>query len=107
MAVLKKIKAATLIETLVASAIIVIIFLIASISINNVFNSTVKSNDFELNNRVKEIKYLAKHNKLSLPFVDDTPKWEIYLEHSGDFATMFVKNKMNGAEKEVQVNYEN
>lgn len=107
MVILKKIKAATLVETLVASVIIVIIFLIASVSINNVFNTVSKSNDFELNNRVKEITYHTKHNKISLPFIDETTKWEIYLENGGDFATMFLKNKMNGTEKEIQVYYEN
>lgn len=107
MAVLKKIKAATLVETLVASAIIVIVFLIASISINNVFNSTIKSNDFELNNRIKEITYLAKHQKVPLPFVEETHKWEISLEGTEDFLTLLIINKMNGTEKSVPIYYGN
>lgn len=107
MVILKKIKAATLLETLVASAIIVIIFLIASISINNVFNSTVKTNDFELNNRLHEITYLAKHQKVDLPFIEETHKWEIVLESSGNYLSLQIKNKMNGSEKVVPIYYGN
>ncbi len=106
MVVLKKIKAATLVETLVASAILVIIFLIASLSINNVFKNTVANNDFELNNRIKEITYQAKNKKVNIPYLEETQRWKITLEHIGDHLSLYSENKMNGVESAFNIYYE-
>ncbi len=106
MVVLIKIKAATLVETLVASAIIVIIFLIASLSINNVFKNTTANNDFELNNRIKEITYHTKNRKLNIPYFEETQRWIISIESMGETVTLYSENKMNGAESSFNIYYE-
>lgn len=106
MVVLTKIKAATLVETIVASAIIVVIFLIASLSINNVFKNTVANNDFELNNRIKEITYLAKNKKINFPYLEETPRWIITIDISGEKLSLFTENKMNGLESKSLLYYE-
>ncbi len=80
MVVLKKIKAATIVEILVASAIIVIVFTIAGVSLNNVFKGVVKGNDSEFQNRLKELTYLTKHQKIALPYYEDTEQWDIAIE---------------------------
>ncbi|KAA3624121.1 MAG: hypothetical protein DWP94_04330 [Flavobacterium sp.] len=85
MVVLKKLKAATLVESLVASAIILIVFVIASLSLNNVFAGTVNNDDFKFNNRVNELVYLAKHNKISIPFYEETTLWDVQIQRvNGD-----------------------
>tara|TARA_R110002074_G_scaffold216724_1_gene386796 strand:- start:50175 stop:50498 length:324 start_codon:yes stop_codon:yes gene_type:complete len=80
MALLKKVKAATLVETIVATAIILVVFTLASLSLNNIFQSVVKSNDGSFLNRVKELSYLAKNNSLELPFYEETSQWDIVIE---------------------------
>tara|TARA_B100001167_G_C16764731_1_gene303480 strand:- start:484 stop:810 length:327 start_codon:yes stop_codon:yes gene_type:complete len=82
--VLKKIKAASLAETLVASVIVMIVFIIASLSVNNVFGTMVQSDDFKLQNRIRELQYLAKHNQLDIPFYETTTRWDIAIEHEGN-----------------------
>ena len=77
MVVLKKIKAATIVESLVSSALILIVFVFASLSLNNVFKTAVNQNDRQLNQRVHELQYLHSHGLISLPFYDDNPNWEI------------------------------
>lgn len=77
MALLKKIKGATLVETLVASSLIVLVFLIASLSFNNIFQGVAKNNDRNYQNRIKELTYLSYHQKIQLPFEEETPQWNI------------------------------
>lgn len=80
MVVLKKIKAATLIEALAAVLIIVTIFMIASTAMQNVFLSNINNDTRGLDNRLKEIHYLLEHNKIELPFGEQTKDWEIYID---------------------------
>ncbi|MDC7996889.1 hypothetical protein [Gilvibacter sediminis] len=84
MVILKKIRAATLMETLTAVLIVVVVFSIASASLQNIYGAEVKNNDDLFRNRLKELAYLAKNNKLSYPFLEDTTAWNIYLEKNED-----------------------
>ncbi len=77
MVVLKKIRAATLIETLTASVLIIIVFMIASLSFNNIFNTHVKRNQSAIENRIKELEYLSLHQKIKLPYSEDFAGWDI------------------------------
>lgn len=77
MVILKKIRAATLIETLTASVLIIIVFMIASLSFNTVFSNHIKRDHSAINNRIKEIEYLYTHEKIKLPYIEDFGNWEI------------------------------
>jgi len=101
MVVLKKIKAATLVETLVASVIIVIVFLIASMSLNNVFKGMVKSDDSALQNRIKELRYFALNDQLQLPFFEEETKWDIAIENRKTMLTLTYTNKINAKEGQL------
>lgn len=71
-------------ETLTAILIVVVIFAIASLSLQNIYGAEVKNNDDLFRNRIKELKYLSKHNKLSYPYLEDTAAWNIYLEQNSN-----------------------
>lgn len=77
MVVLKKIRAATLIETLTASVLIIIVFMIASLSFNNIFTNHMKRDQSAIENRVRELEYLYIHDQLKLPYAEDFGVWEI------------------------------
>ncbi len=77
MVILKKIKAATLIETLTASVLIIIVFMIASLSFNNIFTNHIKRDQSSIENRIKELEYLVIHDRLKLPYTEDFGTWEI------------------------------
>ena len=84
MAVLKRIKASTLMETLVASVLIIIVFMIASMILNNIFYNSIKNNTQFIENRIHELHYLAMNKELTLPYEETTNKWKITIEKNKD-----------------------
>ena len=77
MDVLKKIKAATLMETLVATVLIVIVFVMASLVLNNTFSNLIRSKKHQANNYIYELEYQYLSNKFSLPYSTEYQKWDI------------------------------
>lgn len=77
MVILKKLKAATLIETLTASVIIIVVFMVASLSFNNVFMNSLKSDNVLLENRMREIDYFSGNKKILFPFYEEKEYWII------------------------------
>ncbi|MCX2839445.1 hypothetical protein OQ279_14940 [Salinimicrobium sp. MT39] len=105
MVVLKKIRGASLVETLTASVIIVVVFMIASFSFNNVFLNSVKSDDNLLQNRLEEVKYLTTHDKLQLPFYEEGPYWTISAEEANGKLQLEVQNLRNGSKSELKLEH--
>lgn len=68
MDVLMKVKASSILENLVASIIVLVVFSIAGTSVNQIFESNVNQRDFKFDNRVKEIEYLIINNQLQTPY---------------------------------------
>lgn len=101
MVILKKIRSATLVETMVASVLIVIVFLIASLSLNNVFRGTINSDNSALRNRITELTYFVRNKKVNIPFYEDTSLWEIAIQYLGEEGIMEVVNKRNGREMRI------
>ncbi|PHS65762.1 MAG: hypothetical protein COB12_06735 [Flavobacterium sp.] len=106
MVVLKKIQSATLVETLVASVIILVVFLIASMSLNNVFKTTIKENDSALKSRIKELHYLNRNHQIIIPFYEETDLWEIKIEKQQGATLLFSESKLNNKVKETKIGYE-
>ena len=98
MALLKKLRGSSLLETLTASVIIVVVFMIASFSFNNVFMNSVKANDDLLQNRLQELEYLSGHDKISFPFFEEGPYWIISAEEFRETAKFEVRNMRSGKE---------
>lgn len=103
MALLKKIRGTSLVETLTASVIIVVVFMIASFSFNNVFQNAVRSDDNLLQNRLQELKYLSEYDKLSLPFYEEGTYWTISTEDIGASWELHIRNTRNGKEYQIQL----
>ncbi|WP_420571658.1 hypothetical protein [Kordia sp.] len=80
MVVLKKIKAATLMETLVATVLIVLVFMISTFLLNSLFNNTVRNNTDAVENHMSELMYLSRHGKISIPYEDELDDWYISIE---------------------------
>ena len=80
MALLKKIKASTLMETLVAPALIVIIFIIASMILNNVFSNSIKNNTQGIKQHLYELQYLQVNEKLSIPYYETYGTWDVTID---------------------------
>lgn len=99
MVVLKKIKAATLMETLVATVLIMIVFGLASITLNQLFSNTIKNDTQAIYSHLNELEYLLQHNLVQIPYNDTFNKWNITLTYLYENNTAIVefeaKNQVN------------
>lgn len=77
MVILKKINASTLVETITASLIILIVFTIASLTLNNVFATTIKNDTNQIENHMYKLEYLFKHNKVVVPYKANFSNWQV------------------------------
>ncbi|GGF10432.1 hypothetical protein [Flavobacterium limi] len=80
MAVLKKIKSATLIEALIATVLIVIIFIVASLVLNNLVLNTFSKNTHSVENRINELQYEIQNQLIKIPYQESFKGWEINIE---------------------------
>ena len=80
MDVLKKIKSATLVESLVATVLIVIIFVVSSLIINNLLLNGFNNNTTEIENRLYELEYEYQNKKILLPYQERYQNWNIVIE---------------------------
>ena len=77
MALLRKIKSATLIEALVATVLIVILFVIASLILNNLVLNTFSKNTHAIENRINELEYDIQNKIIKVPYTEIYKGWEI------------------------------
>ena len=75
--ILKKIKASTLMETMVATVLIVVIFMIASMLLNSIFSNAIKGNKNFVKEYLTELEYKVENQRIEIPFYDDFNDWEI------------------------------
>lgn len=91
MVILKKIKASTLMETLIATVLIMAIFVVSSLILNNLFASTVKHNKRAITAKLNEVEYLYINEQIKLPFQDDYEDWIITVTIQTNSKTVKIK----------------
>ena len=67
-------------ETLVATVLIVVIFMLSSMILNNMFSNTIKNNTSEVETYLNELEYQYQNNNIELPYQDEFSKWQITIE---------------------------
>ncbi|WP_411032222.1 hypothetical protein [Spongiimicrobium sp. 3-5] len=77
MALLKRISASTLMETLVATVLIVIVFMISSLVLNSLFSNSLRQNTNVIDHRLNQLEYEYANGALVLPYYEDMGNWEI------------------------------
>ena len=78
MAVLKKLKGSTLMETMVATVLIIVIFMISSLILNNIFSGYVQGGSTRsLENRIRELEYKVINGNMKIPFYEIYENWEL------------------------------
>lgn len=80
MALLKKIRSSTLMEALVATVLIVIIFMIASLVLNNVLLNSFSKNTHAVETRISELEYQMRYSNIPLPYSEEFKNWNIRIE---------------------------
>ena len=98
----KKIEGASLVETLIASLLIMIVFGISITTVTNVLERTVKNNTRAIDNELNRLEYLYKNGKLEVPNSMDTNGWfiEIETEKEGDLTFVVFTAKNSKIQKE-------
>lgn len=89
MDVLRKVNASTILENLIASVILMVIFILAGNALNNSFKTSIDSRDLNLHNSVKKTEYLLLYNKLQLPQSVESNKSQILF--SKDDKTLVIQ----------------
>ena len=93
MVILKKVKGATLVETLTASVLIIIVFMIASLSFNNIFINHQKRDRSSIQNYLKELEYKCLHELIKLPYREEYNQWDIYIEAKNNMFILTAEQK--------------
>jgi len=81
-------------ETLVATVLIVIVFMLASMIMNNLFSNSINNNTQAIENHLNELQYLQEHKKLELPYADTFQNWNVSI-------TTYKKNSQSYVEFEA------
>lgn len=91
MVVLKKIKASSLTEVLVASTIILIVFGIAIASIDNMLKNNIQHNTHVLETEMNILMYQYQNNQLKTPQQIENTDWIINIEKVTENSIEYIK----------------
>ncbi|WP_397301605.1 hypothetical protein [Nonlabens ulvanivorans] len=90
-----KFKANSILENIVASVIILVLFIIASNSLNQVFKASIESRDLKFDNQVKEMEYLLINGKKEAPqLIEFNNKTAQFTEKQNDLTVEIKKNSL-------------
>jgi len=91
MALLKKLRSATLIEALVATVLVVIIFIVSSLVLNNLLVNSFSKNTHAVENRIFELQYSAQHKTIPLPYHEEFGNWIIDIKWEHEAGKAWLK----------------
>lgn len=77
MVILEKVKASTLMETLIATVLVIVFFMLASMILNTIFSNTITNSTQAVDVYLSELQYLYKNDKLQLPYQEEFEQWQI------------------------------
>ena len=77
MVVLKKISASTLMETMVATVLIVVIFMMSSLIMNSLMATQVNANLSPIKEHLRQLEYGYLSQQLPLPYYEEWQGWNI------------------------------
>ena len=80
MAVLKKIRASTLMETMVGTVLTVVIFMLSSLVMNSLFSSQIRANSQPIQTHLNELEYQLINGKVNLPYFEEWEMWDIIID---------------------------
>ncbi len=105
MVILKKVRGSTLMETMVATVLIMIIFLMASMILNNSFQSFVNGNTEVFENHLRKVEYELLHKENLEPKNETFNNWEIEskMEYSEMGKTITIESHRVGEEDEMGI----
>ena len=86
-----KLRGATLLETLVATVLILVIFLVSGLIINNLAKNTIQNNHHSIEVELKRLGYFGLHQKISLPYSAEFKNWNIEVTKNADLNSIEIE----------------
>lgn len=102
MDVLKKIKASSLMETLVATVLIIVVFMIVSLTINNILSSSIRKETSKINTHLNELHYSYLHHQIEIPYYDSFEEWKVSIEKSKDDGVLHIEAVHTKTNKNIE-----
>ena len=103
MFILKKVKSATLMETMVATVLIVVLFMMASLIINSLMAAQAKSNKEPIREHLHTVEYSLQSKTYPLPYYEDWRGWQISGEENIIDGIPFIRIEAVNLETEQNV----
>ena len=75
-----KIKASSLVETIIATIIITIVFAIATVSVTRILKQSIDSNTHEIDTHLQKLSYQYIHGQLKVPDAFEKGAWNIEIK---------------------------
>lgn len=85
-----KVKSATLMETVVATVIILAVFFVSSLILNNLAQKLLANKTFVIDNRIEKLHYLYNHKIIELPLVETYGDYKIYISRDSQDDIYYV-----------------
>jgi hypothetical protein len=67
-------------ETLVATVLIVVIFMVSSLVMESIFSASTNGSSHAIRERLRELEYGYRNGNLVLPYFEEWDKWEIEIK---------------------------
>ena len=103
-----KVSASSLVETIVATVIIMIVFGIAMSSMLGVVKRTTENSTYIIDSKLQKLSYLYQNNELKVPNTIEIPQWTIVIKKQQEGKLTFVvfrathkKNKKTRTKKAI------
>lgn len=103
MVILRKIAASTLMETMVATVLLVIVFMTASMVMGSLLEARFKSETGEVNAALREIRYQLQSGNTQLPYSSNPKGWTIRMNTKSVFGTKYKEIRATHPIKEKTV----
>ena len=102
MVVLKKLKASTLMETMVATVLIVVIFMFSSLILNSLFSAQVKGNLQPIKSHLDQLEYQYVNQKINLPYYEEWKTWDITISASQNIVQIEAVEKQDSGSRIIK-----
>lgn len=89
-------------ETLIATVLIMAIFMVASLILNNLFSNSIKSNTRGITAKLNELEYLYINGKVTLPYYDDHGQWTIVIESIKNSESVIINASQVSTDKTIE-----
>lgn len=85
-------------ETMVATVLIVVIFMLSSLILNNLFAAQVRGNLQPVKTHLDEVEYLYSNDKLIVPYYEEWNDWSISIEDQNDGTALIEAKEQTATE---------